>query len=51
MTKQAFIIHGWDGYHDEGLFPWLEGELGEKGFQVMAKVAKSLDVSIEELIK
>lgn len=34
MTKRAFIIHGWDGYPDEGWFPWLKTELEKKGFQV-----------------
>src|SRR3989338_6493172 len=34
MTKRAFIIHGWDGYPDEGWFPWLKAELEKNGFQV-----------------
>ena len=34
MNKRAFIIHGWDGYPDEGWFPWLKNELEQKGFQV-----------------
>ena len=34
MTKRAFIIHGWNGYPDEGWFPWLKNELEQKGFQV-----------------
>ena len=34
MNKRAFIIHGWDGYPDEGLFPWLKTELEKNGFQV-----------------
>ncbi len=34
MTKRAFIIHGWDGYPDEGWFPWIKTELEKKGFQV-----------------
>lgn len=32
--KKIFIIHGWDGYPDEGWFPWLKKELEQKGFQV-----------------
>ena len=25
--KRVFIIHGWDGYPEEGWFPWLKEEL------------------------
>lgn len=32
--KRVFIIHGWDGYPEEGGFPWLKKELEEKSFQV-----------------
>ena len=38
MTKRAFIIHGWDGYPDEGWFPWLKAELEKNGFQVQVPV-------------
>ena len=34
MQKRAFIIHGWDGYPNEGWFPWLKKELEQKGFRV-----------------
>ncbi len=34
MTKRVFIIHGWDGYPEEGWFPWLKKELGQNGFEV-----------------
>ena len=34
MTKRVFIIHGWDGYPQEGWFSWLKKELEQKGFQV-----------------
>ena len=34
MNKRIFIIHSWDGYPEEGWFPWLKQELTEKGFQV-----------------
>lgn len=34
MQKRVFIIHGWDGYPEEGIFPWLKTELQNKGFQV-----------------
>ncbi len=32
--KRAFIIHGWEGFPEEGWFPWLKRELESKGFQV-----------------
>ncbi len=32
--KRVFIIHGWDGYPDEGWFPWLKIELEKIGFKV-----------------
>ncbi|MEK7553404.1 MAG: alpha/beta hydrolase [Patescibacteria group bacterium] len=34
MNKRIFIIHSWDGYPEEGWFPWLKQELTEKGFRV-----------------
>ena len=34
MNKRAFIIHGWDGYPQEGWFPWLKAELEQRGFTV-----------------
>lgn len=32
--KRVFIIHGWDGYPEEGWFPWLKKELESRGFYV-----------------
>lgn len=32
--KRVFIIHGWDGYPEEGWFPWLKAELERRGFVV-----------------
>lgn len=32
--KRVFIIHGWDGYPEEGIFPWLKKELQNKTFTV-----------------
>lgn len=32
--KRVFIIYGWDGYPEEGWFPWLKKELEAKGFNV-----------------
>lgn len=34
MQKRIFIIHGWDGYPEEGWFPWLKQELEQKDFSV-----------------
>jgi len=34
MSKRVFIIHGWEGYPEEGWFPWLKRELEAKGFEV-----------------
>lgn len=35
MSKRVFIVHGWDGYPEEGWFPWLKKELEQKGFEVI----------------
>lgn len=32
--KRAYIIHGWDGYPEEGWFPWAKRELEKRGFTV-----------------
>ena len=32
--KRVFIIHGWDGYPEEGWFPWLKKKLKARGFEV-----------------
>lgn len=32
--KRIFIVHGWDGYPEEGWFPWLKRELEARGFEV-----------------
>lgn len=34
MKKRVFIVHGWDGYPEEGWFPWLKKELEARGFEV-----------------
>ncbi|MEK7178274.1 MAG: alpha/beta hydrolase [Patescibacteria group bacterium] len=34
MAKRVFIIHGWDGYPEEGCFPWFKKELENHGFAV-----------------
>ena len=34
INKRVFVIHGWDGYPNEGWFPWLKKELEQKDFKV-----------------
>ena len=34
MQKRIYIIHGWDGHPEEGIFPWLKKELENNGFEV-----------------
>ncbi len=34
MTKRVFIVHGWDGNPEEGIFPWLKNRLEQDGFLV-----------------
>jgi hypothetical protein len=33
--KRVIIVHGWDGYPEEGWFPWLKKELEVRGFEVV----------------
>ena len=35
MAKRVFVIHGWEGYPEEGWRPWLRKELEGKGFEVI----------------
>lgn len=35
MKKRVIIVHGWDGYPEEGWFPWLKRELEKRGFEVI----------------
>ena len=32
--NRVFIVHGLDGYPEEGWFPWLKAELEARGFEV-----------------
>ncbi|MEK7460897.1 MAG: alpha/beta fold hydrolase [Patescibacteria group bacterium] len=34
MQKRVIIVHGWDGYPEEGWFPWLKRELEARHFEV-----------------
>jgi uncharacterized protein len=36
MPKRVFIVHGWGGHPNEGWFLWLQKELIDRGFQVIA---------------
>ena len=33
--KKVVIVHGWEGYPEEGWFPWLKKELESRGFEVV----------------
>lgn len=35
MSKRVVIVHGWDGYPEEGWFPYLRKKLEAKGFEVL----------------
>ncbi len=40
--KRVFVVHGWDGYPEEGWFPWLKKELEKRNFKVkVLKMPKS----------
>lgn len=34
MAKRVFVVHGWDGYPEEGWFPWLKKELEARGLDI-----------------
>lgn len=51
MTKRVFIIHGWDGYPEEGWFPWLKKELEQRGFEVFVPpMPNSSELKIKEWV-
>lgn len=35
MQKKIYIVHGWDGYPENGWFPWLKRELVTLGWEVI----------------
>jgi len=41
--KRVFIIHGWDGYPEEGWFPWLKAELIARGYEVQVPQMPNAD--------
>ena len=34
MQKRVFVIHGWEGYPEEGWRPWLRKKLEKRGYTV-----------------
>lgn len=34
MKQRVYIIHGWDGYPEEGWFPWLKKKLSAQSVEV-----------------
>ncbi len=34
MSDRVFIVHGWDGFPEEGWFPWLKKEIEAQGAAV-----------------
>ncbi len=41
--KRVFIIHGWEGYPEEGWYPWLKKELEKKSFEVFVPAMPNTD--------
>lgn len=41
MTKRIILIHGWEGYPEEGWRPWLKKELEKEGFKVIVPAMPS----------
>ncbi len=51
MKNRVFIIHGWEGYPEEGWFPWLKKELEKNGFEVFVPAMPNTnEPKIEEWI-
>jgi predicted alpha/beta hydrolase family esterase len=51
MKKRVFIIHGWEGYPEEGWFPWLKKEPEKRGFEVFVPAMPNTDEpKIEEWV-
>lgn len=43
MKKRAFLIHGWEGYPEEGWKPWLRDKLTKQGFEVVVPAMPDTD--------
>lgn len=51
MQKKVYIVHGWDGYPEEGWFPWLKKELESRGFIVtVPQLPKANEPRIESWV-
>lgn len=51
MERRIFVVHGWEGYPEEGWFPWLSEELSKKGFKVkVLPMPNSESPKIEEWV-
>jgi len=56
MLKKAFLIHGWEGYPEEGWRPWLKNKLEKEGFSVFVPAMPDtkypkMDVWLKHLAK
>lgn len=47
MKKRAFLIHGWEGYPEEGWRPWLKKELEKRGFEVFVPAMPNANFPIQ----
>ncbi len=43
LMKRVFIIHGWEGYPEDGWYPWLKKELEKNGFEVFVPAMPNTD--------
>ncbi|KKR02536.1 MAG: hypothetical protein UT29_C0001G0016 [Candidatus Yanofskybacteria bacterium GW2011_GWA1_39_13] len=49
--KRVFIIHGWEGFPEEGWFPWLKKDLESKGFEVVVpQMPDPIEPKIEQWV-
>ncbi len=48
MKKRVFIVHGWEGYPEEGWFPWLKIELEKKDFEVHVPALPNSNTPLRE---
>lgn len=48
MKKRAYLIHGWEGYPEEGWLPWLKKELEDRGFEVSVPAMPNTNFPIQK---
>ena len=46
--RKAYLIHGWEGYPEEGWLPWLRDKLIQEGFQVVVPAMPDSDKPTQE---